>query len=350
MAAGNECAWSIKAGNSARILVVDDDTAVAGLIAAILKASGYAVQVCTDPANVEAVADPAPPDLVITDLSMPNRTGMDILRLVRDRYSETGAIVLTGLPQIHTAVEAMRLGALDYVVKPVSASLLNGVVTEALQRHRCQRASHHDILSTIAAQRETIAELQTVLRRASESTLTALTTALDARERATAGHSARVSRYAADLARSAGMNESEIGTIRVGSLLHDIGKIGIPDNILLKPSRLSIEEWDIMRKHPVIGCRILEPFDEFRDASELVLLHHERWDGGGYPRGLVRTEIPPGARIFAIVDAFDAMTSDRPYRRRAPAEAALREIGNGAGTQFDPDLARLFISQQAACL
>lgn len=327
--------------------MVDDDTAVAALIAVILRRSGFTVQVCTDPTKVEVVADPAPPDLVITDLSMPNRTGMDILRLVEQRYPETGAIVVTGMPEINTAVEAMRLGALDYVVKPIAGNLLSAVVTEALRRHRRQRASHHEIISTLAAQRKSIAELQAVLRRASESTLTALTTALDARERATAGHSARVSRYAADLARSAGVNESEIGTIRVGSLLHDIGKIGIPDNILLKPSQLSIEEWEVMRKHPVIGCRILEPFDEFRDASELVLLHHERWDGGGYPSGLAGTQIPLGARIFGIVDAFDAITSDRPYRRRATAQAALREIDTGAGTQFDPDLARLFIAQRA---
>lgn len=331
-----------------KILVVEDDTAVARLLCTILEHSGFSVSVCTNPFEFESIADSSQPELVITDLTMPGRNGMEILRVIASRYPGTAAVVLTGDSDLSNAVEAMQLGALDYVVKPVSGRLLNAAVTGALARHRSVLGVKRDAERTIANQRQSLAELQQLLWRGSEATLAALSTALDARERATAGHSERVSRYAAELARRAGVPDSELYAIRVGALLHDIGKIGIPDSILLKSQQLSADEWDIMRSHPAVGFQILAPIEQFRDAAELVLLHHERWDGTGYPNGLSGERIPVGARIFAIVDAYDAITSDRPYRRQSSAAVALREIEAGAGTQFDPDLARLFIANPPA--
>ena len=279
---------------------------------------------------------------------MPGRNGMEILQVIASRYPGTAAIVLTGDSDVRNAVEAMQLGALDYVVKPVSGRQLNAVVTGALARRRSALNEKRDAERTLAIQRQSLAELQQLLWRGSEATLAALTTALDARERATAGHSERVSRYAADLARRAGVPDSELYVIRVGALLHDIGKIGIPDSILLKSGKLTADEWDIVRSHPKVGFQILSPIEQFRAAADLVLLHHERWDGTGYPNGVSADRIPMGARIFAIVDAYDAITSDRPYRPRSSAAVALREIESGVGTQFDPDLARLFIANPPA--
>lgn len=331
-----------------KILVVEDDDAVARLLCSILEHSGFSVRVCTNPYEFESIADSAQPELVITDLTMPGRNGMEILRVIASRYPGTSAIVLTGDSEISNAVGAMQLGALDYVVKPVSGRVLNAVVTGALARRRSALDQKRDAERIIAIQRQSLVELQQLLWRGSEATLAALSTALDARERATAGHSERVSRYAADLARRAGVPDSKLYAIRVGALLHDIGKIGIPDSILLKSGKLSADEWEIMRSHPKVGFQILSPLEQFRDAADLVLLHHERWDGTGYPNGVSGDRIPVGARIFAVVDAFDAITSDRPYRRRSSVPAALREIESGAGTQFDPDLARLFIAHPPA--
>ncbi|MBI2369966.1 MAG: response regulator [Deltaproteobacteria bacterium] len=177
-----------------------------------------------------------------------------------------------------------------------------------------------------------------------ETTLAALVSALDARERETTAHSWRVRDYTLHLARVIGVPAAEWGDIGKGALLHDIGKIGVPDAILLKPGPLTSEEWIEMRKHPEIGYRILEGIAGLERAREIVYAHQERFDGRGYPRGLVGEAIPHGARIFAVVDAFDAITSDRPYRRAQPFSVARQEIERGSGTQFDPQVAEAFLS------
>jgi putative nucleotidyltransferase with HDIG domain len=179
--------------------------------------------------------------------------------------------------------------------------------------------------------------------RAHLTTLAALVAALDARERETRAHSIRVQEYALALARGFGVPESQLTAIAAGALLHDIGKIGIPDAILLKPNTLTADEWVEMRKHPQIGAEILTHLTHLDGAREIVLSHQERWDGTGYPLGLAGTRIPLGARIFAVVDALDAITADRPYRPRRDFAAARTEIERCAGTQFDPEVVAAFL-------
>lgn len=181
------------------------------------------------------------------------------------------------------------------------------------------------------------------LRESYETTLFALVAALDAREHEVQAHSQRVSMYTVTLAREIGIEGEELDDIRRGALLHDIGKIGISDSILLKPGKLTEEEWKEMKKHPYIGYKILEGIKFLEGAAEIVYAHHERFDGTGYPRGLKGEEIPIGARLFAVSDILDAMTSDRPYRKALPFDAARDEIVRCSGTQFDPEVVGVFL-------
>jgi putative nucleotidyltransferase with HDIG domain len=183
------------------------------------------------------------------------------------------------------------------------------------------------------------------LRDSYDGTLEALVNALDARDQETKGHSLRVSRYMMDIAREIGVVEGsrEWLDMQRGSLLHDVGKIGVSDSILLKPGKLTDDEWELMRLHPEIGFKMLHQVKFLEGPAEIILAHHERWDGKGYPRGLAQDEIPLGARIFPVVDTFDAMTSDRPYRRALSTQDAMNEILKYSGSQFDPRVVEAFL-------
>jgi HD-GYP domain-containing protein (c-di-GMP phosphodiesterase class II) len=189
-----------------------------------------------------------------------------------------------------------------------------------------------------------VAQRTRQLEESYEATLQALVTALDYRDNETQGHSFRVVEYGVQVAQRMKVGEPELSWIRRGAILHDVGKIGVPDAILKKPGKLDPEEWVEMMKHPEMGYRMLRHIEYFEPALEIVLCHQERWDGSGYPRGLRGEKIPLGARIFAIVDTFDAMTSDRPYRRARTVNEAREEVRRCAGTQFDPEVARAFLS------
>jgi len=188
-----------------------------------------------------------------------------------------------------------------------------------------------------------IRDMSEELRDAYTGTLESLVTALDVRDQETRGHSVRVAQHSLDMARMLGIKEEdELLTVYRGALMHDVGKIGVPDAILLKPAKLTEEEWEFMRRHPALGYRILAQVPYLRPAAKIVLAHHERWDGDGYPRRLKGEDIPLGARIFAICDTYDAIISDRPYRKGQSPDAALAEILRCAGTQFDPKVVEAF--------
>ncbi|TMA19610.1 MAG: HD domain-containing protein, partial [Deltaproteobacteria bacterium] len=232
-----------------------------------------------------------------------------------------------------------------YLLKPPRVTELVRAVERAWSRsrHANARSRYHQGLARRV--RERTAELQTALQgiaQAYGSTLAALVHALDAREHETSDHSQRVVRYTLAIGRKMAIAEEPLEDIGRGALLHDIGKIGVPDSILLKPGPLTNAEWTEMRKHPEVGYRILESIDFLRPAAEIVLAHQERWDGNGYPRGLTGESLPLGARIFMIADTLDAMTSDRPYRRAASFAEARLEIGRCASTQFDPGCVEAF--------
>jgi len=332
------------------ILVVDDDDAVRDAIAALLREEGYSCERANGAqAGLDALRAEEYP-LVISDMRMPVHDGMWLLERIKEEHPDTAVIMLTAFGDTEAAVDCLRKGAVDYLLKPPRVTNLVRAVERALSRRRLDLARQRYQRSLEQRVREKTAELSAALleiETAYANTLNALVAALDAREHETSDHSQRVVRYTLAIARRLGIPDAETPNLSRGALLHDIGKIGVPDAILLKPGKLTQEEWGEMRKHPQTGFTILEPIPFLAGAAQIVLAHQERIDGGGYPRGLVADAIPIGARIFSIADTFDAITSNRPYRRGATVDAAREEIRRCAGRQFDGACAEAFLSMSA---
>ena len=328
-----------------RVLVVDDEEPIRKLIASLLGARGY--RIATAGSGREALEKLAlePFDLVVSDINMPGLDGIALLTEISGNYPDVGVLMLTGCEDVTTAVGAMKGGALDYVLKPFQPDDLIAAVERALDKRRelITKSSRLQLLEqTVLQQTEELRDVLAHLDQASQTTLEALVTALDAREHETHAHSQRVGEYTVRLAHEMGVDAESVKVIRRGAMLHDIGKIGIPDRVLLKPGRLTDTEWDEMRRHPQIGYWILRGIEGLKPAAEIVLAHHERYDGRGYPRQLSGEDIPLGARIFSVMDTFDAITSDRPYRGGRSYPEALGEIEAGAGGQFDPRVVEHF--------
>ncbi|HYV17669.1 MAG TPA: HD domain-containing phosphohydrolase [Verrucomicrobiae bacterium] len=336
------------------ILVVDDDPAIRDVLAEGLAEWGYRCETAGDGRAALDLLRARPFDLLVSDVDMPRLDGVGLLREMRGFAPDTGVILLTGLHDLDTALEAIRMGASDYLTKPFLLAQVRLTVERVLEKQRLVRENreHHERLEArveerTAELRRKTAEIEALFRRLDASyqvTLEALATALDARDAETLGHSARVGAYTVAVARRMGLDEPDLTHIYRGALLHDVGKIGIPDAILRKPGKLTSEEWKEMRRHPEIGARILRGIGFLEGAVPIVLCHQERWDGKGYPARLKGEEIPLGARIFAVVDTLDAMTSDRPYRKALPYAAARAEIEKYSGRQFDPRVVEIFLT------
>jgi len=255
-------------------------------------------------------------------------------------------IMFSGAQTIEHTIAAMRAGAFDYLTKPFELAQVEAAVRRALRHHALlvTKRRYEQQLTELVAQRTT--ELRYALDSLADSyraTLQALAAALETRDRETHGHSERVVSFTLRLGHEVGVTDIDLCALEFGALLHDIGKIGIPDAILRKPAALNEGEWERMRQHPSLGAQILAGIEFLTGAARVVAQHHERWDGTGYPHGLVGAEIDLNARIFAVADAFDAITSDRVYRAGRSYEAAVRELKQEAGRQFDPEVVAAFL-------
>jgi cyclic di-GMP phosphodiesterase len=270
---------------------------------------------------------------------MPVMDGMTLLRAIKHLDDDAAIIVLTGAADVKTAIDSLKLGAHDFIMKPVNVEELLIAADRALER-RNLLIGHREYQVRLE---QRVEEATRSLEHAYTQTLEALGAALDSRDVGTESHSRRVHGYSLALAREHGVPEERLTDLAHGVLLHDIGKIGIPDAILLKPGRLTADEWNVMRTHPEIGKRLIEKIPFLHGAIPVVWCHHEKWDGRGYPRGLAGEAIPINARIFAVVDAFDAMTFDRPYSKAIPFEDAIAEIKRCAGAHFDPQVVESFL-------
>ena len=329
---------------SPRILMVDDEVEITEILADLLSEEYE----CLRAASAEealAYLHEGEFQLVISDITMPGMSGLDMIPHVKALSPDTVVVMISGMQTVESAIGALRLGAFDYLMKPFDLRQVEAVVKRALE--------HHDLV--VAKQRyenhlEELVEQRTVeldkalnsLEGAYRSTLKALTAALETRDSETHGHSERVVTYSLRLGREYGLSSEVMKALEFGSLLHDIGKIGVPDSILRKPAKLTEEEWVRMREHPLHGQQILRGIEFLEGAARVVAQHHEKWDGTGYPLGLHKEEIDICARIFAVADAFDAITSDRVYRRGKPYEAAAQELDDWAGRQFDPKVVEAF--------
>lgn len=330
-----------------RILVVDDTAPVRAVIGALLERAGYRTTLAES--GVEALArlveGPAY-DLVLCDVMMPGTDGLTLLRQIGIDHPSTPVVMITAVQDIQVVMNAFRQGAIDYLLKPFARAQLESVVARAIEQGRLlkQNDTYRRNLEEIVGSRTSrLRATMEDLERSYDSTLEAMGDALDLRDEETEGHSRRVTAYTIAIARAMGMNSEELKIIARGAFLHDIGKIATPDAILLKPGRLDEKETTIMRQHCERGYEIVRKIPFLEGASAIVYAHQERFDGTGYPRGLSGTDIPLGARIFAIADTLDAITSDRPYRKGASFQSARDEITRCAGSQFDPSIVEVFL-------
>lgn len=329
---------------SSRILIVDDEPE----ITAILSDLFFGKYDCTTAGSAEealALLGSKEYELVVSDITMPGMSGLDMIPHVISNSPNTVVVMISGMQTVESAIDALRLGAFDYVMKPFDLRQVEAVVKRALEHQDLitakQRYENH--LEELVEQRT--AELDQALNSledAYRSTLKALTAALETRDLETHGHSERVVSYSMRLGREYGLDSQRTKSLEFGSLLHDIGKIGVPDLILRKPAKLTPEEWVLMREHPRHGQQILRGIAFLEGAARVVAQHHEKWDGSGYPLGLSGEEIDVCARIFSVADAFDAITSNRVYRKGKPYQAAAQELDEWAGKQFDPKVVEAF--------
>lgn len=313
------------------VLVVDDEPLVGEAIERILHSYGYAVSVAHSAQEALQILAQQPVHLCLADLHMPGMSGSDLVRQVRHRYSEVPIVIMTGDSSIEVLREVLDNGASDFITKPWRTHELPVVIERNIRRHNMWLEEQKRHLQK--------------LNEAYSDMLEALLSALEIREREIEGHCERVTAFTMILAEAMGVPHHQHPDLERGALLHDIGKIGIPDSILFKPGPLTAAEWQVMRQHPVIGYQMCMKIRSLQSAvREVVLCHHERWDGSGYPQGLRGEDIPLGARIFAVADTIDAMTANRPYRRALSIEEVCAELERCSGNQFDPQVVQAFFS------
>src|ERR1051326_2815924 len=329
-----------------RLLIVDDETESRSVLSDLL---GDAFQ-CSQAASAESALEQLRQSncdyqLVISDITMSGMSGLEMIPHVKAMCPDTVIVMISGMQTIESAINALRLGAFDYLMKPFDLRQAEAAVERALEHHELivAKRRYENHLEELVEQRT--AELDRALEsleNAYRSTLKALTAALETRDAETHGHSERVVTFSLRLGREYGLSAAEMKALEFGALLHDIGKIGVPDAILRKPAKLTDEEWKRMREHPRHGQQILRGIKFLEGAARVVAQHHEKWDGSGYPLGLKAEQIDVCARIFSVADAFDAITSDRVYRDGRSYEAAAQELARWADVQFDPRVIEAF--------
>jgi len=329
-----------------RVLAVDDDPAACKLVALLLCPPVFRCATALSGELALASLRHEGYDAVISDLQMPGISGLELLAHVRANYKHMAFLVTTGVDDVEVGVYAMRCGADDYLVKPLHEGAVLASLENALYKRRLEREveTYRGHLEEMVAERTQ--QLQAAVQQIGktyEHTLQALGAAIDLRDHETAGHSERVCLFSLEIARAMGWQGEQLQNLARGAYLHDIGKLGVPDGILLKPGPLDAQERQYMQQHAQIGFDIIKDIPFLSDAAGIVLTHHERYDGKGYPHGLKGEEIPTSSRIFSVADTLDAITSDRPYRRASSFEEARETVRRLAGSQFDLKTVSVFL-------
>jgi len=339
--------------NEGNILVIDDEKVMCNLLKDSLSEHGYKVTITQKAQDGLDYARNNLFDLVITDLKMPEIDGIEIMRRIKEFDRDNTVVVITGYPSFETVREALRLGAYDYITKPFNLEEVFFIVKRAVELRRLKLANkklmkqleeENIILGKRVEERTSdLKKLYHDMEFAYMATVKALAQAIDAKDHYTHSHSLNVTKYAVAIAKEMGLSPLEVETLREACQLHDLGKIGIHDYILSKSEKLTQEEWEKIRSHSLRGAEILEPLTFLEDVTILIRQHHERYEGTGYPNGLKEEEIELGARIITVADAFDAMISERPYRKAYSKEYAISELKENSSTQFDPQVVKAFL-------
>lgn len=338
------------------ILVVDDEEPIRRLLGYLLQSHGYGVALAGDAREARQKLDERPYALMLCDVNMPGESGMDLVRNLLGERPDTAAIMVTGLDSSVLANAALDMGAFGYIVKPFESNEVLIDVANALRRRRLEmenrlhRENLEDVVRTrtMALQQalEWLERSEKELRLSREETIQRLAIAAEFRDSSTAQHIHRMSHYCELLARKAGLSPERCDIIRTASPMHDIGKIGTPDHVLLKPGKFTSEEFSVIAQHAEIGYRILSGSDAelLNVAAVIAYTHHEKYDGTGYPRGLKGESIPIEGRIASIADAFDALTTQRVYKPAFELSHAIELMLKHRGDHFDPDLLDVFIA------
>jgi len=315
-------------------LIVDDEPRLRQVLMHLMRGDGFT---CVEAANGEealAQLQRHPINLVLSDLRMPHMDGLELLRQTRARWPDVAVVMITAVADVDVAVSCLAIGAMDYLTKPFHLEEVRARVGQAMEKRRLvleNREYHESLQEKVTAQARRLEELFL-------ASIQSLAEALEVKDPYTRGHSVRVSEYSVIIARELGLDGEMLRQVGLGGHVHDIGKIGVREEVLNKPGKLTDAEYEHIMSHPVVGWRILAPLlSETPAALNIVRSHHERFDGRGVPDRLAGAQIPLEARIVAAADAFDAMTSDRPYRPDGLSVGeAVREIVRCSGTQFDP--------------
>ncbi len=332
-----------------RILIVDDEEMICNLVARRLAKEGYSCSTAHNGKEALSLFLKNSFSLIISDMKMPEMDGLELLKRVKVVNSKMMVIMITAYADVDVAVEAMRLGAFDFIMKPIDLNLVVHSIRNALGRKRLEEEldTYHKNLESLVEERTgKLQQAYRILKKAHLDSVKVLAEAIDAKDPYTRGHSDRVTRMSLKIATHFDFSEARLETLEYGALLHDIGKIGIKDEVLQKRGPLTSEEYLYIQEHPLIGVKIVEGVEFFKDKIPAIRNHHERFDGRGYPDGLSGEAIPFEARIITVSDAFDAMTSVRPHRGIMPLEDVLRELERCKGTQFDPQILEIFIREK----
>jgi putative nucleotidyltransferase with HDIG domain len=330
-----------------RILVVDDEQTIREILSSMLTAANYDCQHCGSGADALRILEATGPfQVLIYDLVMKDLDGIALLERIKERYPDMSVVMLTVVDDISVVLDAIRNGAYDYLLKPFAREQLLNTVTRALEHHRLRvenRTYQTNLESLVKARTEQLQSAMSNLERSYDVTLEALGNALEVKDQKTTRHSRRVTLFTIAIAQALGVPREQIKVIARGALLHDIGKMAIPDDLLNKPGKLDPDEFETIKGHAYHGYQILKQIPFLAEASEIVYSHQEWYDGRGYPRQLRGLEIPLGARIVAIANALDSITSHLPYRPAQSLAAARAEIKRCSGRQFDPEIVKAFL-------
>ena len=332
-----------------RILIVDDETEICRILAQRLAKEGYS---CVTASSGREALNHFYKDnfsLIISDIRMPEMDGMELLNRIKGLNPNMMVIMMTAYPEISMAVEAARLGAYDFIIKPVELDLVVLSVRNALEKKRLEEdveVYHNNLEKLVEERTAKLQQAHRILTQAYLDSVKALVGVIEAKDPLTLGHSDRVMKISLKIASLLDFTEEKLESLGYGALLHDIGKIGIKDEVLQKSGPLTFEEYRQVQEHPLIGVKILEGINFFKDKIPMIRNHHERFDGKGYPDGLAGEAIPLEARIISVSNAFDAMTSARPHRGAMPLEHVLGELEKCKGRQFDPHIVEIFLSNK----